>query len=55
MIPITFYGGGVVFERCVSTDSSGRETIRTGHYFQSKVRANRFEWVCANCGLVKPR
>lgn len=36
-------------DRCVSVDTSGRATIRTGHYFQRIDGV----WVCANCGTTR--
>lgn len=47
---IAFYGAGTpVFDRCETTETSGRTIIRTGHYFQRRQGV----WVCANCGAVK--
>jgi hypothetical protein len=41
---------GPIWDLCVSRDSSGRETRRSGHYFRRRGNS----WICANCGQVKP-
>jgi hypothetical protein len=42
-----------IWDVCVSTDSAGRETRRTAHYFQNRLIDGRRAWVCANCGCTK--
>lgn len=50
---VPFVGGS--FDRCVRTETSGRQYIRSGHYYRNANKGiGKPLWVCANCGREKP-
>lgn len=52
---VPYLSGGRIPDRCVATATSGRQTIRTAHYYQNANKGfGKPLWVCANCKQEKP-